>query len=282
MQNINPGKEVQSADALANTAVDIQARSTEGIRNQATPKNSTPNSGSLAQAAPKAANQTTTTVDPTAVAESLKGKGIPTRKIATLAEAIVARVNGQELTRSQRDVLRTELGRTPVQEVISDLLQKKTNGVDSAQNNGYDEVNAIENDVTESSAPSQVQNALSEEGLPNYLKPQNLMDELASSGVKYSLDEVIAISKTPDGQLLWLEQGNTKSGLTHILERHAADFASQGIEDIPQLLSNMVKNMPIKTGSNSKGLFADYVFNGNTYRVAFGTNGYIVSFYPID
>ena len=33
---------------------------------------------------------------------------------------------------------------------------------------------------------------------------------------------------------------------------------------------------------NAKGLFADYVFNGNSYRVAYGTNGFIVSFYPID
>ncbi len=108
------------------------------------------------------------------------------------------------------------------------------------------------------------------------------MDELASSGVKYNPDDVIAVTKTADGKLLWLEQGNTKSGLTHILERHADDFASQGIDDIPQLLNDVLKNTPIKTGSNSKGLFADYVLNGNTYRVAYGTNGYIVSFYPID
>ena len=116
----------------------------------------------------------------------------------------------------------------------------------------------------------------------NNLKTQNLMDELASSGVKYNPDEVIAVTKTADGNLLWLEQGNTKSGMTHILERHADDFASQGVDDIPQLLNDVLKNAPIKTGSNLKGLFADYVFNGNTYRVAYGTNGYIVSFYPID
>ena len=116
----------------------------------------------------------------------------------------------------------------------------------------------------------------------NNLKPQNLMDELASSGVKYNPNDVIAVTKTADGKLLWLEQGNTQSGLMHILERHADDFASQGIDDIPQLLNNVLKNTPIKTGSNSKGPFADYVFNGNTYRVAYGTNGYIVSFYPID
>ena len=55
-----------------------------------------------------------------------------------------------------------------------------------------------------------------------------------------------------------------------------------GRDDIPQLLNDVLKTTPLKMGSNSKGLFADYVFNGNTYRVAYGTNGYIVSFYPID
>jgi len=30
-----------------------------------------------------------------------------------------------------------------------------------------------------------------------------------------------------------------------------------------------------------KGPFADYLVDGNIYRVAYGTNGFIVSFYPI-
>lgn len=77
------------------------------------------------------------------VAESLKGKGIPSQKIDTLAAAIVARVNGQELTRTQRDVLRYELGRPSVQKVINDLIQKKTRGIDSAQSNVYDKDDVV-------------------------------------------------------------------------------------------------------------------------------------------
>ena len=71
----------------------------------------------------------------------MKGKGIPSQKIDTLAAAIVARVNGQELTRTQRDVLRSELGRPSVQKVINELIQKKTNGIDSAKNRVYDDSN---------------------------------------------------------------------------------------------------------------------------------------------
>lgn len=114
------------------------------------------------------------------------------------------------------------------------------------------------------------------------LKPQALLDELMNSGEKCNLDEVIVVTKTTDGMLLWLEQGNTKTGLTHIQGRHSGDFASQGVDDIPQLINEILKTDPIQKGQNQKGLYADYVLNGNTYRLAYGTNGYIVSFYPID
>ena len=114
------------------------------------------------------------------------------------------------------------------------------------------------------------------------LKPQKLIDELMNSGEKCNLDEVIVVTKTTDGTLLWLEQGNSKTGLTHIQDRHLEDFASQGVDDIPQLINEILKTEPIKKGQNQKGLYADYALNGNTYRLSYGTNGYIVSFYPID
>ena len=71
----------------------------------------------------------------------MKGKGIPSQKIDTLAAAIVARVNGQQLTNTQRSVLSFELGRPSVQKVINDLIQKKTRGIDSTQSNVYDRKN---------------------------------------------------------------------------------------------------------------------------------------------
>lgn len=81
---------------------------------------------------------------------------------------------------------------------------------------------------------------------------------------------------------MWLEGGNSRAGLTHILGRHADDFAAQGVSDIPNLLENVLSINPIRTGSNAKGLFDDYIFNGHSYRVTYGTNGFVVSFYPID
>ena len=113
------------------------------------------------------------------------------------------------------------------------------------------------------------------------LKPQNLMDELANSGVKYNPDDVIAVTKMPDGKLVWLEKGNANAGLEHILARHAEDFAAKGVNDIPSFLYDILSTNPITIGTNEKGLFADYIFNGNKYRIAYGTNGYIVSFFPV-
>lgn len=114
------------------------------------------------------------------------------------------------------------------------------------------------------------------------LRPQALIEELSKSGQKHNIDEVIAITKTPEGKLLWLEKGNSNAGLKHILERHTSEFVSEGITDIPRFLVELFKSKPIKMGSNAKGLYADYLFGKNTYRVAYGTNGYIVTVYPID
>lgn len=79
----------------------------------------------------------------------------------------------------------------------------------------------------------------------------SLLDELASSGVKYNADDVVTVMKNTDGKLMWLEKGNSKAGLTHILERHADDFASQGVSDIPKLLEEVLSTSPVKTGSNA-------------------------------
>lgn len=114
------------------------------------------------------------------------------------------------------------------------------------------------------------------------LRPKKLIDELLQSGEKYALKEVVAITKTSEGKLVWLEKGNSNSGLIHIFERHINEFNSEGITDIPDFLVKLLNSKPIKQGSNAKGLYGDYLFDEKAYRVAYGTNGYIVTVYPID
>ena len=113
------------------------------------------------------------------------------------------------------------------------------------------------------------------------LKPQNLMDELAMSGVKYTPDDVLMVTKTPDGKLMWLEKGHAKSGLEHITQRHAKNFADRGVDNIPEFLNRTLKEKPINIGRTHDGPFADYLIDGKKYRLVHGDNGYIVSFYPI-
>ena len=130
---------VQTVNDQANTPVAQPNAAVQTGNNQALA------TGNQASAVGKpentATNQANTSMNPAEVAASLQGKGIPPQKIDTLAEAIVARVNGQELTQTQREVLRSELGTPAVQRVINELIQKKSNGIDKAQKRMYDKEN---------------------------------------------------------------------------------------------------------------------------------------------
>ena len=57
---------------------------------------------------------------------------------------------------------------------------------------------------------------------------------------------------------------------------------SRGINDIPSFLNKTLQEVPVATGINKAGPYADYLIDGKKYRVGYGTNGYIVSFYPIN
>ena len=108
------------------------------------------------------------------------------------------------------------------------------------------------------------------------------MDELASSGVRHNVEDVISVTKTPDGKLVWLEKGNASSGLQHIVDGHASHFTNRGVNNIPEFLNRTLQETPIKTGMTKAGPYAEYLIDGSKYKVAYGTNGYVVSFYPID
>ncbi|WP_083571663.1 hypothetical protein, partial [Enterococcus moraviensis] len=116
-------------------------------------------------------------------------------------------------------------------------------------------------------------------GANKLLKP-DLLDELSKSGVKYNPDDVIMVGKDSSGKLLWLEKGNDKAGLKHIINGHVEDFNAKGIQDIPNFLQDTLKINPIKQGTGPKGPYSVYVIDGQKYTLAYGNNGFIVSFYP--
>ena len=120
------------------------------------------------------------------------------------------------------------------------------------------------------------------EGADGYFLDRGLMEELENSGAKYTPENVMYIVKNPDGMLQWLETGKESSGWMHILQKHEQNFSAQGIDDIYSFLSEVLQTRPTERGIRPTGPYAIYMIDGEKYTLAHGTNGYIVSFYPIN
>ena len=118
-----------------------------------------------------------------------------------------------------------------------------------------------------------------------YNKP---LDELANSGVKYNPEDIVAITKTADGKLVWLENGTDTAGLNHIITEHADDFLNKGItqEQIPDYVMNALENGKIVgyQGRGTERPIYEFTYNGEIHKVAItvGNNGFIVGANPKD
>ncbi len=122
-------------------------------------------------------------------------------------------------------------------------------------------------------------------GTGNAWKNPDLLDELASSGAKYSPENVLAVTKTADGKLVWLEIGNSKAGMQNILD-HADDLANKGIQQnqIQDLVMESLTNGKV-VGHQGRGTgrpIYEVTFEGKTYHnaVTVGDNGFIVGANP--
>ncbi|MDR1265240.1 MAG: hypothetical protein LBK42_06660 [Propionibacteriaceae bacterium] len=119
------------------------------------------------------------------------------------------------------------------------------------------------------------------------MKPTNLMTELAASGEKYTADAVVMVTKTPEGKLVWLETGNSNSGLDHILKRHATQFAEAGVPagEVPDYLKAALSEGKI-VGYQGNQIpprpVYEFTWKGETHQVAIsvGDNGFIVGANP--
>lgn len=134
----------EKLDALIDTAKEVMPASVKPMQStlakqidQVNQKPTPRNIGLLNETVQTATNQAMQTE----VAKQLASKGISPKKADGIAEAIVARINGQELNRTQRNVLSSALGNSAVRDTISDLLQAKSNVVDSPRNYVYDSSN---------------------------------------------------------------------------------------------------------------------------------------------
>jgi molybdenum-dependent DNA-binding transcriptional regulator ModE len=119
---------------------------------------------------------------------------------------------------------------------------------------------------------------------------QTLLNEMAKSGTKFTSENVIATTRLSDGKIVFMETGKGGvggSGLTHIIEKHAKDFANIGVNknEIPKVIMQAInKNKVVGTvgsGSNIRNVYEVSIGN-NIQRVAvgIGDNGYIVTAHP--
>lgn len=126
------------------------------------------------------------------------------------------------------------------------------------------------------------------------------LTRLEEAGVKLSRPDVVWADRVPaDGVIktkadaVFLETGNPKAGLKHILDGnpeagtvgHADDFARRGVprEQVPDLIREAV-DKGTATATKKSGTYDIAVnFNGvdHNLRVAIGNNGFIVSAFPI-
>ena len=110
-----------------------------------------------------------------------------------------------------------------------------------------------------------------------------LIEEVITNGEKISPEKVVMITRDPSGKIVWLETGDERSGLQHIIDNHAHEFNGRGIttEDIPDYVLEAVYqgNVVGTQGKRDPRTIYEFIYNGETHRIAvqISTNGYIVS-----
>ena len=115
------------------------------------------------------------------------------------------------------------------------------------------------------------------------LTRQSLIGELAQKGVKHTPENIIAIGKDASGKIVFLEKGNPKAGLQHIIKEHGSQFAQKGVPE------SQISDLVFKAATEGKQVgmqgtrpVFEVEFGGKIHRVAVqvSDNGFIVGANP--
>ena len=116
---------------------------------------------------------------------------------------------------------------------------------------------------------------------------KELLPELISSGYKFQEDDIVFIAKDKTDKIIWLERGNERAGLKHIILNHRTHFETAfGIkaEEIALYLYNVITCGDLISCTPSKikgGLDRVYEYDGQYYTfVGIGNNGFVVTSFP--
>lgn len=114
----------------------------------------------------------------------------------------------------------------------------------------------------------------------------SLLDELTANGVKFTPENVVATTRSSNGKVVFLETGNSKAGLQHIIEEHGSQFAQMGVSEaqIPSVVMKAVSEGKLigYQGSGAGRPIYELTINGQQQRIAVtvGDNGFVVGANP--
>ena len=110
-----------------------------------------------------------------------------------------------------------------------------------------------------------------------------LVSELVASGEKCTPSKIIGITRDPSGKIIWLEEGNSKSGMKHISNRHLSEFNKQGVsaKELSTYIMEAITQGNIVGRQGTRSVY-EFKYEGKLHRIAIeiGSNGYVVSANP--
>jgi hypothetical protein len=103
-----------------------------------------------------------------------------------------------------------------------------------------------------------------------------------SAGSRINPDAVLRIGRNTAGKVVWLENGNARSGAQHIMKK-ADQYEKLGIAK-DKILDFIMAGAThgTRVGMQNTRPIYEYIFEGKLWRVAIdiGSNGYIVGANP--
>ncbi|MDO4230462.1 MAG: hypothetical protein Q4C98_11660, partial [Capnocytophaga sp.] len=135
-----------------------------------------------------------------------------------------------------------------------------------------------------------IKNVTKETG--DVLIDSKLVSEMKKAGTKFTERNLKFVVKNSEGKIIFLEKGNINSGLEHIMEgkwSNKTNFQKLFNNSVDEMINNIYK--AIKNEKYIKKIIDDknrisYIYKIKTtqglreFKIATGSNGYIVSFIP--
>nr|WP_210529736.1 VENN motif pre-toxin domain-containing protein [Pantoea ananatis] len=120
----------------------------------------------------------------------------------------------------------------------------------------------------------------------NSFTTKSLLKEMTAQGIKFTPENIVSAAKNNNGKIVFLEKGNSKAGLQHIIGEHKKDFANIGVSEakIPSVVMKAISEGKV-VGYQGKGTgrpIYETVINGEMHRLAItvSSNGFVVGANP--